>query len=89
MHHYFVSYNVDFFRTRRVCATDANEAVQIAVELEQKNQKALRRTGYVIGDIDVIDSSRDGEATGLFRSNYTAKADENTEVRKPRLEDVN
>ena len=85
MHHYFVSYNVDFFRTRRVCAVNAEEAVEIATALEQKHQKALRRTGYIIGDIDVIDSSRDGEATGLFRSQYTAKDAVDSE---PRLEDV-
>lgn len=85
MHHYYVSYNVDFFRTRRVCAINQEEAKEIAIELEKKHQKALRRTGYIIGDIDVIDSSRDGEATGLFRSDYERKTPVKCE---PRLEDV-
>jgi len=88
MHHYFVSYNVDFFRTRRVCAMNAEEAAEIATALEQKHQKALRRIGYIIGDVDVMESSRDGEATGLFRSSYVRKTDVDPEPAEPRLEDV-
>jgi len=88
MHHYFVSYNVDFFRTRRVCATNAEEAAEIATELEMKHQKALRRTGYIIGDIDVVETSLKGEATGLFQSNYTRKTPVKPEPTEPRLEDV-
>ena len=85
MHHYFVSYSVDFFRTRRVCAMNAEEAAEIATELEMKHQKALRRNGYVIGDIDVVESSREGESTGLYRSSYVRKTPVEPE---PRLEDV-
>jgi hypothetical protein len=64
MHRYYVSYNIDFFKTRAVNADNAEEAIKKAMDLETSNQKTMSRLGYVIGEMDVIDSSRDGEVTG-------------------------
>lgn len=64
MHKYFVSYNIDFFKTRAVSAENAEEAIKKVMELETGNQKTMARLGYIIGEMDVIESSRDGEVTG-------------------------
>lgn len=65
MHKYYVSYNVDFFKCKAVSAENAEEAIKLVLCSESEHQKTLRRMGYIIGDIDVIDSSRDGEATAV------------------------
>lgn len=65
MHKYYVSYNIDFFKCKAVSAENAEEAIKLALCAENDHQKTLRRMGYIIGDIDVIESSRDGEATAV------------------------
>jgi len=65
VHKYFVSYNIDFFKTRAVVAENAEEAIKKAMCLETGNQKTLARMGYIIGEMDVIESSRDGEVTAV------------------------
>lgn len=60
---YVVTYTVDFTRARAVSASSPEEAILKAEKQERDYQETMRRTGYIIGDIDVIDASRDAEVS--------------------------
>lgn len=56
---YYVTYTVDFTRTRAVSAKSEEEARIKATRQEESSQETLRRSGYIIGDIDIVDTSLD------------------------------
>lgn len=60
---YYVTYTVDFTRTRGIKANSKEEAIRIAVEREQNCQSVLVRSGYIIGDVDVVEASLNGEVS--------------------------
>lgn len=60
---YIVTYTVDFTRARGVSASSVEDAIHKAETMERTHQETLRRSGYIIGDIDVIDASRDAEVS--------------------------
>jgi len=63
---YVVTYIVDFTRAKAVSAKTPEEAI-LKVEAQERNfQETLRRSGYIIGDIDIIDASKDAEVSSSW-----------------------
>lgn len=63
---YIVTYTVDFTRAKAVSAANPEDAIR-KVEAQERNfQETLKRSGYIIGDIDIIDASRDGEVSSSW-----------------------
>lgn len=63
---YIVTYTVDFTRSKAVSAKNPEDAIR-KVEAQERNfQETFKRSGYIIGDIDIIDASRDGEVSSRW-----------------------
>jgi len=54
MQSYEVVMNMDFTKTTYIKAEDPVEARKLAEERERNHQKTLMKSGYSIGDVDVI-----------------------------------
>lgn len=54
MQSYEVVMNMDFTKTTYVIAEDPEQARILAEERERNHQKTLIKSGYSIGDVDVI-----------------------------------
>jgi hypothetical protein len=65
-HKYIVTYTVDFTRAKAVSAKNQEDAIRKVEEQERNFQETLKRSGYIIGDIDIIDASRDGEVSSRW-----------------------
>ena len=64
---YYVTYVVDFTRTRGIRADSKEEAIRIAVEKEATCQSYMKRSGYIIGDVDVVDAGLNGEVSSDWK----------------------
>jgi len=54
MHSYEVVMNMDFTKTAYIKAESPEEARLLAEERERNHQKTLLKSGYSIGDVDII-----------------------------------
>ena len=54
MRNYEVVMSMDFTKTTFIKADNPEEAKQLAEERERNHQKTLSKSGYSIGDVDVI-----------------------------------
>jgi len=63
---FIVTYSAEFIRSRAVSARNAEEAWIKAEKQERTRQETLSRSGYSLGDIDLIDSSVDAEVSSRW-----------------------
>jgi hypothetical protein len=63
---FIVTYSAEFIRSRAVSAKTQEEAQLKAERQERDKQETLRRSGYSLGDIDIIDVSRDAEVSSRW-----------------------
>jgi len=64
---FVVTYSAEFIRSRAVSAKSHDEAVLKAERQERTMQGTLRRSGYSLGDIEVIDVSTDAEVSSSWK----------------------
>lgn len=63
---YIVTYSAEFIRSRAVSANSVEDAILKAETQERSFQETMSRIGYSLGDIEVIDASRDGEVSSKW-----------------------